>query len=157
MKYAEGNFIMNKRAKWIWTIASVLIMVLIFYFSSQDGTKSDTQSLFFVKMLLSYLPENLGNFIIRKGAHFTIYAALGFCLYQSCFQWTKSMGLGSSLISLLIAFLYACSDEWHQTFIAGRSGALKDVLLDSLGAGCGIVISVLLLFWIIKNRRKKSL
>lgn len=147
---------MNKRAKWIWSFLSVLIMVLIFYFSSQDGTKSDSQSLFFVKMLLSWLPENIGNFIIRKGAHFTIYAALGFCLYQTYYQFTHSAFYFCFALSLFTAFLYACSDEWHQTFIPGRSGAFKDVLLDSAGAGCGIIVSALILFWFLNTRRKKK-
>ena len=41
--------------------------------------------------------------------------------------------------------LYAMSDEYHQTFVMGRSGELRDVLIDSLGIITGIVLTVLIL------------
>ena len=34
----------------------------------------------------------------------------------------------------LATFAYACSDEWHQTFVEGRSGQVSDVAFDMLGA-----------------------
>ena len=35
------------------------------------------------------------------------------------------------IIAFLGTFLYACSDEFHQLFIPGRSGEFRDVMLDS--------------------------
>jgi VanZ like family len=37
------------------------------------------------------------------------------------------------LRAMLIAVLYACSDEWHQTLVPGRAGTVRDVVIDSLG------------------------
>jgi VanZ family protein len=37
------------------------------------------------------------------------------------------------LLAFLITVLYAVSDEYHQTFIFGRQGAARDVLIDSAG------------------------
>ena len=44
------------------------------------------------------------------------------------------------LISIGLAFIYACSDEIHQLFVGGRSGEFRDVLIDSCGAGFGIFV-----------------
>lgn len=45
----------------------------------------------------------------------------------------KKIGLG-----LMICMLYACSDEAHQLFVAGRSGQLKDVMIDISGSTLGM-------------------
>ena len=34
---------------------------------------------------------------------------------------------------MLLCFLFAISDEWHQTFVPDRYGTVTDVLIDSLG------------------------
>mgnify|MGYP001948405098 CR=1 FL=1 len=48
------------------------------------------------------------------------------------------------LLSIFLAFLYACSDEVHQLFVAGRSGQVSDVLLDTIGASVGVGLYYLL-------------
>ena len=53
------------------------------------------------------------------------------------------------LLSLLICFLYACSDEIHQLFVPGRSGEARDVLIDTLGACLGVS------FYYLVFRKKK--
>ena len=47
------------------------------------------------------------------------------------------------LISTSIGVLYAISDELHQLMIAGRSGNIKDVIIDSLGILTGIMFFLL--------------
>ncbi len=44
------------------------------------------------------------------------------------------------LITLLISIIYAFSDEFHQFFIPGRFASLKDVLIDSTGSLCSILL-----------------
>ena len=41
---------------------------------------------------------------------------------------------------MFICFLYACTDELHQLFIAGRSAEIKDVLIDSFGSLTSILL-----------------
>jgi VanZ family protein len=53
------------------------------------------------------------------------------------------------LVSAGLAALYALSDEYHQTFVPGRSGDLLDVLVDSVGI-CG----AMLLNWWLEHRRR---
>ena len=32
-----------------------------------------------------------------------------------------------------LSFLYAVSDEFHQSFVPGRSASIRDVLIDTIG------------------------
>lgn len=44
------------------------------------------------------------------------------------------------LLALLICILYAISDEIHQIFVPGRSGEIRDVVIDSSGSSTGILV-----------------
>ncbi len=82
--------------------------------------------------------EILKRFIypVRKLAHVTIYFILGFLVYL----YIKDLKIDNKIIiSILICVLYATSDEIHQLFILGRSGEVKDVLIDTLGSVLGIL------------------
>jgi len=47
----------------------------------------------------------------------------------------------SIVITITVGVAYACLDELHQLFVDGRGASIKDVGIDSLGIGLGIVIS----------------
>ncbi|MFH1671462.1 MAG: VanZ family protein [Candidatus Portnoybacteria bacterium] len=106
---------MKKTKNWILVI---LWAGVIFFFSHQPDLKSD-------------LP-NQWDFILRKLAHIAEYAVLTFLLVRALgnYQINKSKLI---LWSFFLAILYAVSDEYHQTFILGREGAIRDVLIDSIG------------------------
>jgi VanZ family protein len=79
------------------------------------------------------------DYILRKFAHITEYAVLVFLFYRAA-----SQGVGrrrAIAYAALFAFTFALSDEYHQSFIIGRSGNAVDVSIDSLG----IFLSVLLI------------
>ena len=81
------------------------------------------------------------DFTMRKLAHMTVYAVLTAVVFRALRIHTtrKARAL---LIAALVAILYAFSDEWHQTFVPGRQGSLRDVGLDTLGiAGVSIWLS----------------
>ncbi|WP_245575523.1 VanZ family protein [Alkalicoccus chagannorensis] len=46
--------------------------------------------------------------------------------------------------ALIICVVYAASDEYHQTFIPGRSGEVSDVVIDGIGAFVGISFYLLI-------------
>lgn len=50
------------------------------------------------------------------------------------------------LISIIIGFLYAISDEIHQSFIPNRSARAIDIFLDTLGATNGVLIIAIIVF-----------
>ena len=56
--------------------------------------------------------------------------------------------LSSALFSEAIAFLYACTDEFHQRFTPGRSCQFTDVLIDSAGA----LIAILIISLIVRRK-----
>ena len=100
---------------------------------------------------LSTLPSSTTN-ISDKLLHGLTYALLGALILRGLAnaQWQLVTGATATLASLL-ATLYGCSDEFHQSFVPGRSPEITDVLFDAVGATCAVV---LLWAWsIIKARR----
>ena len=124
-----------KHIKHYWQIIfPILVMLLIWSFSAQNGESSDSLSI--------PLAEKLGltNGAVRKIAHFLIYAMLGASLtnFFRSIEGKKFPKLKAILLSILIAIAYSCIDEYHQSFIPDRNGNPIDVLIDSLGAIAGI-------------------
>jgi VanZ family protein len=124
-----------KYIKKYWQIVfPILIMLLIWSFSAQNGESSDSLSI--------PLAEKLGltNGIVRKIAHFIIYAMLGASLanFFRSTEGKKFPSLKAIILSLLIAVIYSSIDEYHQSFIPERDGNPIDILIDSLGATAGI-------------------
>ena len=117
----------------IFKILSFILMGTIFWFSHQNGEESLKQSNFILQYIKDLL--SLFNLDVRKLAHFTIYFLLGSCYFLSF----KNLSKKEVLISILLTFLYACSDEYHQSFVPGRGPAFKDVLIDTSGGTLGII------------------
>lgn len=114
-------------------------MVLIFCFSSDNAEESTEKSNFFVE-ILENIPIDIRDdlsFIVRKIAHFTIYAVLGF-LVSGVFSGKQKF------YTLSVCFLYACTDEIHQYFVAGRSCRFQDVMIDTTGSFFGILVFMLI-------------
>jgi VanZ family protein len=74
--------------------------------------------------------------LISKLAHVTEYAILGWLIQRArgkkCAWWQ----------SLLIATVYAATDEFHQSFVPGRNPRVTDVMIDAAGAAIGLAISI---------------
>lgn len=142
-------------------------MGLIFSFSNDTGNASTKKSDgFIVKLTEIFLGRDLtleekGNYIfyfvkpVRKGAHLGVYLILGGLVLTNLYEYIKNKRVGA-LLALFISFLYACSDEFHQLFINGRSGQVSDVLLDTIGAGLGILMVVILRKWKYEQKERIS-
>ena len=92
--------------------------------------------------------------IVRKCAHFTEYMVLGLMLRLCLESWfgrkvRKSRSL--TIAGFCGGTIYACTDEFHQLLIEGRSGQWSDVLVDGSGVLLGVLIAALLIRRI--NRR----
>lgn len=149
--------------KIIYTGLVVVWMVTIFMFSHQTGTQSNNSSGSVTNVIISTIKlitpleheqamkiTNIITPIIRKLAHFTIYligGILTYCTYNSY----KKVEKKDLKYIWLFCVVYAISDEFHQWFIPGRSSELRDVIIDSVGAGIGIII-----INIICDRRRAS-
>ncbi|MEG1807991.1 MAG: VanZ family protein [Cetobacterium sp.] len=119
----------------IFKVVSVGIMLLIFWFSDQNGEESLKQSNFILQYLKDLL-EVVG-LDVRKVAHFTIYMSLGISLTLS--REKKNMRTFIEVVAFV--FLYACSDEFHQSFVPGRGPSFKDVFIDTCGGVTGSLLA----------------
>ena len=97
--------------------------------------------------------EQIDHFI-RKTAHFTEYALLGGLLMLDMNIVLEKASAAFAGLAWMLGTLFAASDEWHQTFVEGRSGQVTDVILDSLGVAAGVLIVCIIART--ANRRKVS-
>jgi VanZ family protein len=88
-------------------------------------------SLSAIPSLASPLPA-IYDLILRKLAHLTIYTVLTVLLFRA-FRMHVDSPTSAWLLAGIVAAVYAGSDEWHQTFVPGREGSLRDVGIDTLG------------------------
>ena len=144
---------MKKLILWMLVISC---MGTIFFFSSQEATESKKVSSGLIKTVVKIIDfndslsaeeideisENL-TFIVRKGAHFSAYALLCILITLLLTEY-KILKLKRFLMAVGTSFLYACSDEIHQIFVNGRSGEIRDVIIDTLGAITGFFILCLI-------------
>ena len=136
-------------------ILVIICMITIFYFSSDNCDESSYKSDSVILKVSSFLGVHhlsksdkeslIDTFVVpvRKSAHFTIYFILGIALVSFLREFSISIQK-LLLLSIFLAFLYACSDEVHQLFIPGRTGRAFDVFIDTLGASSGVLLYYLL-------------
>lgn len=131
-----------------------LWMGVIFTFSNDSGSASSNKSdgiadtiVSFISKVSHYdysdseLTQIIDNciFIVRKSAHFLEYFILGIFILNVVKDY-KGLTINWILLALLFCFFYACTDEIHQLFVPDRSGRLTDILIDTIGSLCGIII-----------------
>ena len=142
----------NRRILYIFPI---VWMGLIFYFSHQRGEESSQVSSWFTNFVES-IAEILHiditgwdvHFLVRKGAHFTVYAVLGLLLFAA-FYINRGKLFSSSITAVIIGGIYGVFDELHQYFVPGRSCQLRDMLIDA----SGVLTAVLLCTGFILTKR----
>jgi VanZ family protein len=126
------------KKKYIDWVLVIGWMILIFLFSSQAGEVSTENNKFVIYVFnllgldLNSIFGTFSDFIVRKAAHFTEYFILYVLLYRAI-NTKKNADVKVFIGTILIVFLYACSDEFHQAFVPGRGPAFRDVLVDTCG------------------------
>jgi VanZ family protein len=140
----------------------IIWMSVIFWFSTDIFSGDNTGSLLWKLVSFIYpgatreLFDSI-HFYIRKAGHFTEYAVLALLLLRAFrlgagARWRR----GWALSSLLVAFLYASLDEYHQTFTRHRTGSIYDSLIDTSGAATALVLLWLFGRKIEKNQPQRS-
>lgn len=103
---------------WRW-FPALFVMAIIFVLSGTPGAE---------------LPVfGSLDWLIKEGGHLIGYALLG---------WSYLHGLGkfsrkTAISACGLAFLYALTDEYHQSFVPGRDSSVLDLGVDALGAALG--------------------
>jgi len=81
---------------------------------------------------------------IRKCCHLTEYAILATLLWRAVRKPVRRDGRPWSwreaAIAVLIVFLYASTDEFHQMFVPSRTPMISDVFIDTSGAVLGMMV-----------------
>ncbi|ETP71170.1 putative integral membrane protein [Lachnospiraceae bacterium JC7] len=134
-------------------ILTILWMIVIFVFSAQPADQSTETSLFIGQMVETVcvpgfvnltseekraMAENI-DFLVRKTAHATEYAILGVLLCLSAEELLECSFTKRQRMAFLFGVCYAATDEFHQLFVPGRAGMLRDVILDSAGVLAGVM------------------
>ncbi len=138
------------KKKVIKGLVVILCMVIIFLFSTDNSVESTKKSNRVIIEVTSFFKLDLSKkqqqhvidmfFVpVRKMAHFFIYFVLGIALVSFLREFSIPIRR-LLLLSIFLAFLYACTDEFHQLFVPGRSGQIIDVILDTFGASVGVFI-----------------
>lgn len=142
----------------------ILLYLLIFAFSGQDGEQSGGISQLIsekcVELINSITGRHWSEIMmqsmteyfehpIRKLAHFGEYAVMGILLYILVSQWLER-GKRLNLLVIGWVFVSAAADELHQYFVPGRYSSFADVLLDT----CGGIFGVILCIIVLKIRKK---
>lgn len=146
----------NHTKKIIFAILILLNCITIFYFSNQIADNSGKQSGKVVEIVLKLIPfidnmqepdrttiiQTILTPIVRKMAHFSIYAMLGILTINYMNTIEEKKITKRIIYALTFCMLYAITDEFHQYFIPKRSAEIRDVLIDSLGALIGILLTI---------------
>ncbi len=147
--------------KTFFRVFSVICLVgwmgLIFYFSHQTAEQSSAISGSLITLLAERFYPNFEALsileqqniisslqgIVRSIAHFCIYGGLGFFAYLTFISYTALKYKARIFWMLETCLLYAVSDEFHQTFIDGRSMQIIDLTVDFAGALTAVIICCL--------------
>lgn len=152
---------MNKKI--IITILFIFVVVwciAIYLLSDMNTTNSNGKSLNFISIFIEDTLKVTNEFDItssnpsaeklmhvsillnkplRKVAHASVYFVLGFMIILIINMILDNKKYFLSLfITICITITLAILDEYHQTMVVGRTGAVLDVIIDNIGAivGC---------------------
>ena len=150
----------------LWA-AVVAWMTLIFWFSAEQAPDSEQTSGRIVRWLLtrfdnsflSLSPEEQllkmedWSVVVRKLAHFCIFAGLGFLCFAAFSvdlpprrAFPAALGLGA---------VRAVLDEVHQSFVPGRSCEFRDMCIDTAVVLLGTVFLLLILRFVKQKKLKR--
>ena len=136
-------------------IPAILMMYLIFSFSGQNGSSSAALSYKVTEVIVETVNEtadlNLSqaqinayierfHYPVRKLAHFTEYMLLAISVAFPLYVYGMR-GIWLMLFAGAFCVGFAALDEYHQSFVSGRTPSKKDVMIDSCGVFLGIILT----------------
>lgn len=136
----------------------LLWMAVIFTASSDAHSYEHSFSIVgpMLRWLFPNMPQNkidIIHHVFRKCGHLTEYAVFALLLWRAlhvskselpAWSWPKVGG------TLLLVFLFAATDEFHQSFVPTRTPMFSDVLIDTTGGAIGLLV-----LWFIHHFRKR--
>jgi VanZ family protein len=135
--------------KW-WPALTWAVCISIF---STHAFTNDNTARFFIPILHWLFPKaTLATLLemhhyIRKTAHFVEYFILSLLVLRAIRGGRHTTRLAWALAAIGIVAGYASLDEFHQSFVPGRTPAVTDVLLDTTGGIAAQAIAALVFLW----------
>jgi VanZ family protein len=136
-------------ARWsIWLRAWLPVMTFSMVFAIESTTYfgADRTSAPLQRVAEAIFGYDIGVYwdtihhIIRKTGHFMAYGVFSLVCFRgfrlvlgNAATWLRSK-LRAHALAILVTFLVASADEFHQTFLPNRDGTFSDVMLDTCGA-----------------------
>lgn len=129
-----------------WRLLALLWAANMFWLSTEKFSGNLSGSL--LARMLELLQINMadGTFsilhtVLRKLAHLFEYGVLSFLLYRSFgrddrVSWRPSLARWC----IVATASFSLTDEWHQSFVAGRYASLMDCGVDAMGAAIAMLL-----------------
>lgn len=158
------SFTVSKLGTFIKYWMPTLLWMALIFCASADSHSSERTSRIIIPLLhwlfphLSPVRAEAIHHFIRKCAHFSEYAffallvrrTLTHALCRGLSTW--SWRLFGAVVGLV--FLYASSDEFHQSFVPTRTPAIKDVMIDTAGGTVGLLAAWL---WHLTREKRRGI
>ena len=134
---------------------ALVVMYMIFSFSAQDGAQSSAVSTRVTERIVAEIDERFDmgwdaatqehyverlNYYVRKSAHVTEYFVLAVTVAVPLYVYGVR-GIWLIFCAGAICVGYAGLDEYHQSFMVGRTATIRDVGIDSIGIFPGILVA----------------
>jgi VanZ family protein len=94
--------------------------------------------------------------LIRKSGHFIEYFVFSLLLLRSIRAGRRGSHLTWAVATIALVACWAALDEFHQSFVPGRTAAVSDVLLDTTGGIAAQLAVGLILLWRKVRAKRRS-
>lgn len=134
----------SRKIKHTLRLLPIFALLVLGWLSHQDGRETVDQSYLILNKLLHYNIE-IDYYFFRDIMHLFAFFVIGLTLYVAMnhFQPPK---LKAVFLTLLLLPLIAGLDEYHQSFIPGRTPSIKDIQLDLIGGAVGLLAGMMLCY-----------
>jgi VanZ family protein len=109
--------VVNKR--WFRLISPVFVAIMIWILSSQSTLPGPQVFAF--------------DYVVKKMGHMVVFGLLYFTLLRAVGD-VRQLAYRQYFALFFVVFLYALSDEYHQSQVINRHASLYDVFFDTTGA-----------------------
>lgn len=134
----------------LWPVLVWAIVISLFstgLFTDEHTSKVIIPILHWLFPKASYHTLFLMHHYIRKTAHFTEYFIFSLLILRAIRAGRQDTRLTWALLAIIIVAGYAALDEFHQSFVPGRTPLVTDVLLDTTGGTVAQIVAAFVLLW----------
>lgn len=128
------NLTDNSALRAVSLVLAILWMGMIYYLSAQPA----------IATLMTFPGED-------KLFHAAVYGLLGILFLGAFRQGGRGYRRPILVLAILLAVLYGITDEWHQSYVPGRTPDITDVIADGIGATIGVFLAN----WILVRLRSR--